>query len=234
MSERRTCKYEPCSKEFEPTHPRHEFCEPTCRANQHYLEHPEKGRRLQGGALRSVATQPIAEVRAEQEAAKSHWSAIVREGIIEALRTKGEFFADDLQALGIPDEHRSIIGSQTAKLVNQKWMVEEGRRKSTVASRNGAKSGVYRPTELGTKSIAGIDIDPPEGITPVAAGSLDRPAGFSEAPLPADGAGSDVGVDSGDDAPGVAPLPAPGASPDSLTLLPEPPRLLDVDSPRAA
>lgn len=27
---RRTCRYEPCSKEFTPNHPRQEFCEPTC------------------------------------------------------------------------------------------------------------------------------------------------------------------------------------------------------------
>jgi hypothetical protein len=71
MPETRTCKYEPCSKEFEPTHPRHEFCEPTCRANQHYLEHPEKGREIQGGALRSVATHPLTEARIKQEASKS-------------------------------------------------------------------------------------------------------------------------------------------------------------------
>lgn len=54
----RTCRYEPCSKEFTPNHPRQEFCEPTCRANQHYVDHPEKGRGVRRGALQSVAAPP--------------------------------------------------------------------------------------------------------------------------------------------------------------------------------
>lgn len=49
---------------------------------------------------------PIAAIRAEQEAAKDHWSGIVREGILDALRSspEHEFHADDLAPLGIPDE----------------------------------------------------------------------------------------------------------------------------------
>lgn len=55
MTETRTCKYEPCSKTFTPTHPRQIFCEPTCRSNQWYVDNPGKGRALVDGALRSVA-----------------------------------------------------------------------------------------------------------------------------------------------------------------------------------
>jgi hypothetical protein len=97
---------------------------------------------------------PIAHVRAEQEAVKSQWSMAVREGILEALRRNGEFHADDLAPLGIPDQHRNIIGSQTAKLVNQQWIVEVGRRKSTQPGRNGAKSGVYKLTVLGRAKVS--------------------------------------------------------------------------------
>jgi hypothetical protein len=81
---------------------------------------------------------------------------IVREGIIEVLKATGAYHADDLDHLGIPDEHRNIIGSQTAKLVNQKWIEEAGRRKSILPSRNGAKSGIYKLTDLGKSRIAGV------------------------------------------------------------------------------
>ncbi len=104
----------------------------------------------------TASTHPIADVRALQDAAKAKWSSVVREAILRALRERGEFHADHLAPLGIPDQHRNIIGSQTAKLVNQGWMVECGRRKSTVPSRNGAKSNVYRFTELGRDKLVGV------------------------------------------------------------------------------
>jgi hypothetical protein len=97
----------------------------------------------------------VAEARAIQEDAKGYWSAIVREGIIAVLRETGYFHADDLGHLGIPDEHRNIIGSQTAKLVNQKWMVKRGERKSVNPSRNAAKTGIYQATAFGLEGIAG-------------------------------------------------------------------------------
>lgn len=136
-----------------------DFCCPEHKSAHHNEERREReatAKRLNPASAPEIV--PIAEIRAEQEAAKSHWSMVVREGIIEALRS-GRFHADDLEPLGIPDEHRNIIGSQTAKLVNQKWMAECGRRKSTIPSRNGAKSNVYRLTEHGRRCIAGGGAD---------------------------------------------------------------------------
>jgi hypothetical protein len=98
----------------------------------------------------------VAEARAIQEDGKNHWSQIVREGIIDVLRGTGYFHADDLADLGIPDEHRNIIGSQTAKLVNQKWMKKRGERRSINPSRNAAKTGIYKLTDLGRESIVGV------------------------------------------------------------------------------
>lgn len=114
-------------------------------------------RRLERAASTDIApTRTVAEARRIQEDAKGHWSMIVREGICEVLRTTGYFHADDLAHLGIPDEHRNIIGSQTAKLVNQKWMVKRGERRSISPGRNSAKSGIYQLTALGRKSLAGV------------------------------------------------------------------------------
>lgn len=142
-----------CGDELVGKRPHAEYCDSTCRANATRWRQDRAGEDAK--PLRSAAPPPIQLIREEQEAAKAHWSMAVREGIIEVLRS-GEFHADDLEPLGIPDEHRNIIGSQTAKLVNQKWMVECGRRKSTLPSRNGAKSNVYRLTEHGRKCIAGL------------------------------------------------------------------------------
>ena len=167
-------------------------------------------------------THPLAEIREGQEAGKPDWTSIVREAIIEELVTNTDgFHADALAELGIPDEHKSIIGSQIAKLVNERCMEECGRRKSAIASRNGAKSNVYRMTARGWKKLAGVGgpdsaigtVDSGERIAGVATanpegsplappsadsrGSLDRPGGLI--PFAADnGAGSSDGGDPGE------------------------------------
>lgn len=99
----------------------------------------------------------VADVRALQEAAKDKWSSVIREAIIEALRG-GSFHADDLEPLGIPRQHRNIIGSQAGYLVSKRYMQEVGRRKSTVPSRKAAKSGVYEFTRVGREKLASLDI----------------------------------------------------------------------------
>lgn len=154
----------------------------------------------------------IADVRAEQEAAKSQWSMAVREAILDVLRRSDEFHADDLASLGIPDQHRNMVGSQTAKLVNQKWIVEVGRRKSTQPGRNGAKSGVYKLTVLGRAEVnAGSpSLGMGDGV------------GINQPVPPAS-------VDPGDDSSAV-----PFAAEESARLFELPPRRAFADSEEAA
>jgi hypothetical protein len=106
-------------------------------------------------------TRTVADARALHEDAKAHWSMVVDEAIVRHFKADptGIFHADDLEAIGIPDDHRNVIGSQIAKWVNRKRMVECGRRASTVPSRNGAKSNEYRLTERGARLVAGLDSD---------------------------------------------------------------------------
>jgi hypothetical protein len=109
---------------------------------------------LEGGR---VVTHPLAPIRDGQEHAKPDWTSIVREAIIRELVTNRDgFHADALAPLGIPDEHKSIVGSQIARLVNERCMEECGRRKSAIASRNGAKSCIYRMTGRGAEKFAGV------------------------------------------------------------------------------
>lgn len=137
QADARTCGW--CGTDLDGKRRDAAYCDSTCRAD---ATRWRQSRRAEGHeTLRSAATPPIQAIREEQEAAKSRWSQIVREGI--------------------PDEHRNIIGSQTAKLVNQKWIEEAGRRKSIIPSRNGAKSGIYKLTDLGRRAITGVGAGTP-------------------------------------------------------------------------
>jgi hypothetical protein len=150
-----------------------------------------------------VRTAPVADVRAEQEAAVAHWSMTVRECIIEVLRGTGYYHADDLVEQ-VPDEYRRLISTQTAKLANQKWMVKVGERKSVVKARNAAKSGIYKLTPLGRKKLAGVTAGNQEG-TARTADTLAPSTGQAESP----GARSFSGGDSGETSLFEVPTPPP-------------------------
>lgn len=158
MTTTRTCAYQPCSKPFTPTHPRQRFCCGTCRSDAHYARHPEK----RSPALRCVAEHPLAEARAEQEATdlKSKLSAIIYEGIVDRLKL-GPVHADDLEPLFPPERRdvcRRLVGAQFGSLASRGYIRETERRKSRVATRKGAKSGVYIFTQKGrAKLAAGMD-----------------------------------------------------------------------------
>lgn len=80
---------------------------------------------------------------------KGDWSSLVRHTICEALLSKGEYHADDLSHLNIPADHKNVVGSATAWLVNKGWMKEVGRRRTAAAASKGRKAGVYGITDRG-------------------------------------------------------------------------------------
>lgn len=239
-SETRHCKYEPCSKESVPTHARQIFCEPTCRANQHYVDNPEKGRVLQGGALRSVATHPLDDARGQVEEGRTsaEWALIAREHTMRTLLETGYFTADDLEPLGIPAIYRrSVHGLVTAYFRNEGFTEEAGRRKSERPERKGGKNTVFRATAKARrelpklltdlqKEIAGVHAD--DGTSPGVSGLSpggDASRSFSvdsgEAGRP--GPGSGAGEETSKEPPGPEEAPKAGtASPAPLSLLPDP------------
>jgi hypothetical protein len=156
----RTCKHGPCGKSFEPSDSRQEFCDSTCRANNHYAAHPEKGRSVQPTPLQSVATHPLVEAREAQEATKlkDHYSQVIYQGIIERLE-RGPVHADDLEDL-FPDSDRTmcrkLVGAQFGSLASRHYIREKERRKSLIASRKGAKSSVWEFTKKGRERLAGV------------------------------------------------------------------------------
>lgn len=168
-----------------------EYCDSSCRGKATHWRQSRSGESEK--TLGSASPPPIQAIREDQEAAKAHWSMIAREGIIEVLKATGAYHADDLDHLDIPDEHRNIIGSQTAKLVNQKWIEEVGRRKSILPSRNGAKSGIYRLTALGKNKIAGVG----DGeVRPIPTSRAIPHSGEAGLTGPGSGAGSDTSQES--------------------------------------
>jgi hypothetical protein len=105
-----------------------------------------------------AALHPLDQVRAQQEASKEkgRWTLIVREHIADTLLSTGAFHADDLHSLGVPQQHKAIIGSQIAAFAARGYMVEAGRRKCEHKAANGRKAVVYRITKLGREKLADV------------------------------------------------------------------------------
>lgn len=106
-------------------------------------------------AVTGATIHPLAEVRTEQEQVKekARWALIVREHMARTLLETGFFHADDLDPLGIPEEHRNIAGSQSGGFVARGVMTEIGRRASAKPSRKKAKSAIYEITEKGRAEL---------------------------------------------------------------------------------
>ncbi len=149
---------EQCDRPFDSRRPEAETCSEECKY-QRWIE------RQVEAARQPVKEHPLAEVRAEQEQTreKARWTLLVREHMARTLMETGYFHSDDLEPLGIPEEHRNIAGSQAGGFVSRKLMVEVSRRASSKPSRKKAKSAVYQITAKGrtvlTSMLAGFSDD---------------------------------------------------------------------------
>lgn len=123
--------------------------------------------------------------------APKDWQDTAEEAILDYFRFphQREPFHPDFLEHVIPDEHRGVISRAVMALVNKRWIVKCGRRKSTIASRKGAEANEYRLTELGRDRIAGVG----GGIA--AAGSPSNGAATGHSPHSGDR--STVGVTTG-------------------------------------
>jgi len=110
--------------------------------------------------LQSVATHPLVEAREAQEATKlkDHYSQVIYQGIIERLE-RGPVHADDLEDL-FPESDRTmcrkLVGAQFGSLASRHYIREKERRKSSIASRKGAKSSVWEFTKKGRDRLVGV------------------------------------------------------------------------------
>ena len=119
---------------------------------------------------------PLVEAREAQEATKlkDHYSQVIYQGIIERLE-RGAVHADDLEDL-FPDSDRTmcrkLVGAQFGSLASRHYIREKERRKSSIASRKGAKSSVWELTQKGRERLAGAGTHSPRTSL-----GIDTPAG---------------------------------------------------------
>jgi hypothetical protein len=161
------CKNPGCGNTFESGRPYRRFCSVACRDVWSAAITEESRER----AAQLPSEHPLAGARAEQEASdlNSQLGQIVYQGIINQLERRGQVHADDLEPY-FPSKHRErcrkLIGAQFGSLVSRRYIYEIERRKSEVASRRGAKSGVFGFTRLGRMTLAGVGagVPSPQGM----------------------------------------------------------------------
>ncbi len=146
-----------CDRSFEPNAPHQVFDSQECRY-QGWIE--KEILAAQGGAQR-VEAHPLVAARAEQEesATNKRYGLLIRQAIIDQLKTVGTCHADDLEALYPADELarkrcRKLAGAQFGSMAaprggREPLIREKERRKSSIPERKGAKSGVYVFTKAG-------------------------------------------------------------------------------------
>jgi len=187
-------------------------------------------RAAKANKTRTGATvHPLSEVRSQQ-ATKKHnrdLGGLIRQAIIDQIKTTGDCFADDLIDLypeGEVKECRRLATAQFGSLTGCGLIREKERRKSTIASRKGAKSGVFVFTAEGRKTLVGNGAGP-EGASSSGVASIvsgESSASVSRSPQ---GSGGSVSCPLSADADGSSEVHTSSASE-------EPPaRLFDSESP---
>jgi hypothetical protein len=153
---------------------------------------------------------PLQTVR-EDQATKKHnrdLGGLIRQAIIDQIKTTGECFADDLVGLypeGEVGNCRRLATAQFGSMVATGLIREKERRRSRVAARKGAKSGVYIFTQKGRETLVGVGGDATSGSSnPHEVAPVTLHSGEAGLTGPGSGAG---GASSEDGAPGSLPEP---------------------------
>jgi hypothetical protein len=139
--------------------PHQRFCSEPCWKLENERE-PASG---SGQRVEQDAVHPLRLVR-DQAALDKHTrdlNGLIRQAIIDAIKTTGDCHADDLHDLypvGEVDHCRELATRQFASLRSGKNPViyERERRKSSITARKGGKSGVYVFTRYGREQLVGL------------------------------------------------------------------------------
>jgi hypothetical protein len=135
-------------------------------------------KRAQRAASRDKAgtgEHPLQEVR-DQAALDKHTrdlNGLIRQAIIDTIKTRGSCHADDLIDLypvGEVDRCRELATRQFASLRSGKrpLISERERRASSVPARKRSKSGVYVFTKHGRETLSGLSSEVFRGVVPAA------------------------------------------------------------------
>lgn len=114
----------------------------------------------------------------EEGPTSSQWALIAREHTMRTLLERGEFTADDLAVLDMPQQYRrSVHGLVTAYFRGpEPFMEEAGRRKSARPERKGAKNDVFRISARGRRELPHVLRDLQSELAGLDAGGTPSPA----------------------------------------------------------
>jgi hypothetical protein len=128
------------------------YASEACSKRARRANSPDKARTGVGSRGGNVRSKEQADYLHRQY--KLQWTAKIRRHIARTLLETGRFFADDMAALEVPEEHSAIIGSQTASFAAQRFMVAIGRRKVEHKAANARKANVYEVTDKGRSELS--------------------------------------------------------------------------------
>jgi hypothetical protein len=225
MTETRECAYEQCSETFTPKRPHQRFHSESCRYAQWELDKAregasDSGQRVDGGlGTRGGNVRSVTEARQLQTASKAldRWRLAMEVQIHRTLLATGHFHIDDLDCLNLPAEAFKVRGTLVSSVRRSGVMRSTGvYRKVSHKAANGRPAPIYEITPEGRTElhklvgdqdrIAGLDTENPEGQRP----STTAPSTGHDSSLRRDGAGSSIGVQSGEE---VGPLPQQKSGP---------------------
>jgi hypothetical protein len=160
MTERRNCACG-CGTSLDGLRADAVYASEACSKRARRAASPDKAR----------TDHPLQAVR-DERATKKHnrdLGGLIRQAIIDRLKTTGECHADDLIPLYPEGEValcRRLATAQFGSLAGSELIREKERRKSKIPQRKGAKSGVYIFTAKGRAKLVGIDAVPSSGDGP--------------------------------------------------------------------
>lgn len=230
----RTC--DQCGKHLITHRADARFCDERCRArwnNKHRVKPPATDIRIatadggvgsRGGNVRSVS-----EARDLQSASKEldRWRLIMEQQVFRTLLATGYFHVDDLDCLDLPPAAFEVRGTLVNRVRAKGWMQRSGfERKVAHKAANARKAPIYRITAKGRAELpgfVGVEGERSRGRDVAGAGlghSLD--SGDSDLTGPGDGSAGQLPDKRDQGRPQDPPSFASAASPESLSLLPEP------------
>lgn len=174
MTDPRICAYEDCAQYFAPKRPHQRFCKEEHRYRQWELDKARAGAEPLSQRVEQDTGNPLQLVR-EEQAEKKHnrdLGGLIRQAIVDTIKTKGQVHADDLVTLYPAGEVglcRRLATAQFGSLAasrqgHEPLITEKERRKSSIPERKGAKSGVYVFTKYGRETLIGSCVDTPGGV----------------------------------------------------------------------
>ncbi len=183
----------------------------------------DEGVGSRGGNVRTLDEARDVQVEVK---AKRDWAGAIDEQIARTLLATGAFHADDLDELCVPPEHANTKGLRIGSFSQRKLMESTGvYRTVSHAAANARKAPVYRITKKGRRELSKLVGVSAEGAREPGPMPDVAPDGHRASARCTDSGDNGAGVSESvrpEEVPTVDLESASAASPETLSLLPEP------------